>query len=136
MDRLIADTGFLVAFGRARDPRHDAAKRFLQTFRGRLVTVAPVVVESCFFLSPHSKQLLLEWIRLGGVGVVDVPVAAYSELSITIGTYANRDIDFTDAALVWLAEQAGLRGILTLDRADFSTFRLKGGKRFEPISWC
>ena len=132
---MIADAGFLVAFGRARDPRHEAAKRFLQSFRGRLVTVAPAVVESCFFLDPRAKMLLLEWIHLGGVGVVDVPVAAYPDLSATIGRYSNRDIDFADAALVWLAEQSGLRDILTIDQADFSVFRLKGGKRFTLIDW-
>ena len=80
-------------------------------------------------------MLLLEWIHLGGVGVVDVPVAAYPDLSTTIGRYSNRDIDFADAALIWLAEQTGLREILTLDRADFSLFRLKGGKRFTLIDW-
>ena len=29
----------------------------------------------------------------------------------------------------------GVRRILTTDRRDFSTFGLKGGKRFELIDW-
>ena len=36
---------------------------------------------------------------------------------------------------VWLAGESGLRRILTVDRADFSAFRIKGGKRFELIDW-
>ncbi|HEX9673251.1 MAG TPA: hypothetical protein VGA12_07435 [Burkholderiales bacterium] len=40
-----------------------------------------------------------------------------------------------DAALVWLAEESGLRRILTVDRSDFSLFRLKGAKRFDVLDW-
>jgi len=67
--------------------------------------------------------------------VVDVPTSSYSDLSATIGKYASRDIDLADAALVWLAEQAGIFRILTVDRRDFSLFRLKGGKKFELVDW-
>ena len=51
------------------------------------------------------------------------------------GKYASRKLDLADAALVWLAGESGLRRILTVDRADFSAFRIKGGKRFELIGW-
>lgn len=135
-DRLIVDTGFLVAFGRAADPVHANAVSFLRNYSGRLLTVAAVIVEAGFFLSARSKQRLLDWIHAGGLGVVEVPVSSYPELSGIIAKYANRDIDFADAALVWLAEQSGLRRILTTDRTDFEVYRLKGNKRFQLISWC
>ena len=135
MDRLIADTGFLVAFGRAADPLHENATSFLRGYAGGLVTVAPVIVETSFFLMPHAKMRLIGWITSGGITVVDVPVSSYPDLSATIAKYADRDIDFADAALVWLANQAGLGGILTTDEADFGIYRLKGGKRFDLVSW-
>jgi hypothetical protein len=47
--------------------------------------------------------------------------------------YKERDIDFADAALVWLAEQTGHRAILTVDDTYFRRFRLKGGGRFELV---
>lgn len=134
-DRLIVDTGFLVAFGREADPVHANAVSFLRNYPGRLLTVAAVIVEAGFFLSARSKQRLLDWIHAGGLGVIEVPVSAYPELSGIIGKYANRDIDFADAALVWLAEQSGLRRILTTDRTDFEVYRLKGSKRFQLIGW-
>ena len=135
MDRLIADTGFLVAFGRAGDPLHRWASAFLHNYAGGLVTVAPVIVETSFFLTPHAKLRLIGWITSGGLAVVDVPVAAYPDLGRTIAKYADRDIDFADAALVWLANQAGLRGILTTDKTDFGIYRLKGGRRFDLVDW-
>jgi len=67
--------------------------------------------------------------------VVEVPVQSYPDLAANIRKYADQDIDFADASLVWLADQTGLRRILTVDVADFSTLRLKNGKRFELIDW-
>ena len=135
MDRLIADTGFLVAFGRAADPLHQKATSFLRGYAGGLVTVAPVIVEASFFLTPHAKLRLIDWITSGGITVVDVPVSSYPDLRVTIAKYADRDIDFADAALVWLATQAGVHRILTTDEADFGIYRLKGGQRFELVNW-
>lgn len=135
MDRLLVDTGFLVAYGKENDPLHGKADRFLSRFRGTLYTVAPVIVETCFFLNARAKQRLLEWVHQGGITVVDVPVADYADLCAVIRKYASRDVDMADASLVWLAEKSGLRRLLTVDRADFSILRLKAGKRFELVAW-
>ena len=129
------DAGFLVAYGRKQDPLHPGADRFLSEYRGALFTVSAVIVETCFHLNAGAKQALLEWVGEGSLAVVEVPVAAYPELSTMIGKYADREVDFADAALVWLAEQSGIRRILTTDRRDFHTFRLKNGKRFELLDW-
>jgi predicted nucleic acid-binding protein len=53
----------------------------------------------------------------------------------TLTRYANLDLDFTDAAIVWLAENTGCRSILTVDVRDFSAFRLAKGKRFDLVKW-
>ena len=129
------DSGFLVAYGRKRDFLHSRADRFLSNYRGTLFSVSAVIVETCIFLDAGAKRRLLEWVEEGSLSVVEVPVTAYTELSATIGKYSDRKVDFADAALVWLAEQAGIRRILTTDRRDFYTFRLKDGKHFEPIDW-
>lgn len=51
--------------------------------------------------------------------------------------YADHDIDFADTALVWLANAHGERRILTVDKTDFSLFRLnlKDGKHFDLVQW-
>jgi len=135
LDRLIADTGFFAAFGRRADPFHPAARRFLEAYHGRLVTVSPVIVEACHFLGPQARVDLLNWAHFGSLSVLEVPVDAYPDLTKTIAKYANRDVDFADAALVWLAGESGLRRILTVDEREFSVYRIKGGKRFEVIPW-
>ncbi len=135
MQRILVDTGFLVAFGRARDPCHSAAQAYLAGCTKRLATVSAVVVETCHFLGLEARRALLEWLANDGPAVVEVPPQSYPELSRTMQRYRERDIDFADAALVWLAEQTGNRSILTVDDSDFQAFRLEGGARFELVPW-
>ena len=135
MDRVLVDTGFLVALGRARDPLHAHAVKYLDAHSIPMATVSAVVVEACHFLGLEGRRALLEWLAADGPTVVEVPPASYPDLARTMERYKERDVDFADAALVWLAEEAGHRAILTVDEGDFSRFRLKGGKRFQLLEW-
>jgi len=132
---VIVDTGFLGSLFELADLRRDRASGYLRDHKHPLVTVGAVVVEACFFLRPAIKADLLSWIRRGAVSVVEVPVAAYPQLELTLRKYADQEIDLAGAALIWLANETGVRRILTVDRTDFEIFRLKGGKRFELIDW-
>ncbi len=135
MERLLVDTGFLVALGRARDPAHEGAVRFLESNTIPMVTVTAVVVETCHFLAVDARARMLDWMAADGPAVVEVPTSSYPDLARTLEKHRDRDIDFADAALVWLAEQTGEQAVLTVDAGDFSRFRLKGGKRFKLLDW-
>ena len=135
MKRVLADSGFLVALGIERDPRHRAARDFQDSYTGELLVPAPVVSESCYFLSTAGKVRLLDWLRKPPRKVLDLPVSAYPEVGKVLARYADLDPDFTDAAIVWLAEKTGCRAVLTVDVHDFSVFRLGKGKRFELVKW-
>jgi len=132
---VLVDTGFLVALFRPTDRLRAQARQCLMANRHPLVTAAPVIVETCFFLDAAGKGRLLEWVRRGALAVAEVPVSAYAEIGTIIRKYADRNIDFADATLAWLANHAGMRDILTVDEADFSVLRLKGGKRFALVKW-
>lgn len=136
MRRLLADTGYFVALGLAGDLRHAGARRFAERYSGQLVTTSAVIVEACHFLGTGSRLELLSLTGSARLAVIEPPVASYSDLAAIIRKYSDRDVDFADASLVWLAERSGLRQILTVDVADFSTFRLAGGKRFELVDWA
>ena len=71
----------------------------------------------------------------GRLKLLELSIAAYGDIAAIVGKYADRDIDFADAALVWLAEQSGCRAVLTVDLRDFGVYRLKGGKRFDLVKW-
>ena len=135
MTGVIVDTGFLVPLFRPAERLRAPAREFLQNNRHPLLTVAPVIVETCFFLDPDGKDRLLEWIERGAVAVAEVPPSAYADIRSLIRKYADRDIDFADAAIVWLAGKTGYLTILTVDVRDFSVFRLRKGQRFELVKW-
>lgn len=131
----LVDTGFLVALFRRRDRLRPAARAALAGAKVALQTVAPVIVEACFFLDAEEKCQLLEWVRRGALTVHDVPVTAYPQLARLIEKYADRDPDFTDMALLWLAETSACHRILTVDTADFAVYRGKNGKYFDILEW-
>ena len=135
MERILVDTGFFVALGRASDVRHEAARAYLDGCTLQLATVSAVVVETCHFLRLEARRKFLDWMVNEGAAVIEVPPEAYPELSRTMERYKERDIDFADAALLWLAEQTGHRAILTVDETDFQRFRLKGGGRLDVVQW-
>ena len=135
MRTVLADSGFLVALGIQRDPRHQAAKAFLERYKGEIIVPGPVVVESSYFLSVSGKIRLLDWIAKGGARLVELPAMAYADIGAIIARYADLEPDFTDAAIVWLADKTACRAVLTVDTRDFSIYRLKGGKRFEVVKW-
>ena len=136
MARLLVDTGFLVALYIRGDTLHNDAVDYLRGNRAALLTVAPVIVETCFFLDVQAKVELLEWVARGGIEVYDIsPRSAFAEIVMHLQKYADHDIDFADAALVWLANAHGERRVLTVDETDFSLFRLKNGKHFDLVQW-
>ncbi len=136
MNRVLVDTGFLVALGIARDPRHRAAREFLDDYAGKLLVPAPVVTETCYFLSSAGKARLFDWASQPPCEVLDLPVAAYADVGKIIERYAALDPDFTDAAVVWFAQETGCTSLLTVDVRDFSVFRVGKSKRFELVKWC
>jgi len=97
---VIVDTGFFVSLFRPAEKLRAPARDFLRNNRRPLLTVAPVIVETCFFLDSDGKCRLLEWIERGAVAVAEVPASEYGVIRALIRKYADRDIDFTDATIV------------------------------------
>ena len=135
MTPVLVDTGYLVALFDPEDVLAASAATYLKEHRHSLVTPSAVIVESCFFLRPRAKAELLTWVRRGGASVLEVPVTAYAHLELTIRKYADQQLDFADAAIVWLAGECGASRILTDDYRDFQILRLKGNRRFDLIEW-
>lgn len=98
------------------------------------MTTSAAIVEACHVLAADARINLLNSVG-PRLAVVEVPVPSYPDLAAAIGKYSDREVDSADASLVWLAERSGLRRILTVDAADFPTFRLSNGKRFDLVDW-
>jgi uncharacterized protein len=53
-----------------------------------------------------------------------------------LSKYALRLMDLADATLVRVAEREGIRRVLTVNRKDFSLYRLHGRVRPNIIPWA
>lgn len=133
MQSIIVDAGPLIALFRKRDRHHAGVVRFLSTNRARLVSTLPVVTEACYFLNAAGKAALLSWIRRGGLSVQAVTADDFDEIAVIIERYADRNIDFADATLLWLADLIGTREVMTIDRRDFVVYRTRGGEAFRLV---
>ncbi len=132
-DAVLIDTGFLVALFDRRERLHASAAAWLGGERRALWTVPSVVVEAAHFL-PGRPRVALARAAAAGVVHVAVPGAAfYGRVGLLLERYADLDPDWADAELVCLGETAGIARIATLDRADFSVYRLHGRRAFDIV---
>src|SRR5207244_13554869 len=100
-----------------------------------LVTTEAVVTEASYLLD-HSPglQVTLQRLLAGGRPRVEAP-SSRERLRIAelLEKYSDQPMDYADATLVVLAERLRTTRIFTLDRRDFSVYRI-GRKRFEMIA--
>ena len=106
---FLVEHRFFVALHRGRDTLHATPVDFPAGEPGaRLVTVAPVVTATCYFLDAAGK-IRRSWngCSSAAVKIADIPVDGSPSLAGPSRSTRDLDIDFTDAALVWLAEILG-----------------------------
>ncbi len=137
MARVLVDTGAIVALINRSDRHHAAMAAWFATMRGELLTTEAVITETAYVLaaSPVHQRAALMWVqRARSAGVLSVEaVADHGTLSAIIGRYASLPCDYADATLIELAERTGVAAIATVDRRDFSVYRIKGRKRFRVL---
>ena len=62
----------------------------------------------------------------GVVQLLRLDLADIPRIRELMTKYADRPMDLADAALVRVAEREGIRKVFTVDRSDFSVYRLHG----------
>lgn len=134
---VIVDTGFLVALFARDDSHHVSAKALLKgrlcEARANLITIWPVITEAGFFINPMGKIALLEWVNRGALRITPITYLDAPAIIALVKRYADRNIDLTDACLIWLAGRVNTSQVLTVDRKDFAIYRTPDGKAFERI---
>lgn len=133
MRNILADTGPLVALLRKRDPHHRATVNWIAANTHRLLSTWPVVVEACFFLDLPGKLGLFQMIERGALVITEISAGDVNAFASVMSTYADREVDLADASLVLLAERSGTTDIITIDRSDFSAFRLSRNRAFNIL---
>jgi len=131
----LVDTGALLAVVNARDRWHAACLAALQAVKLPLVTTTAVLTETFYFASKGRGLVERVWnfVRTGGITVAPISDADLPTLDALMARYADRPMDFADATLVHVAEREGLSTILTIDHADFETYRIGRNAKFRIL---
>ena len=131
---VLVDTGALVALVRKRDRYHERVKEFLGTYFGELVTTWPVLTEAAHLLPTHLGPRVISFANLPRWRVIDMRDAG-KRIQELMQKYLDYPMDVADASLVWAAEETGVLDVLTLDWADFATYRTRSGRalRIVPV---
>jgi predicted nucleic acid-binding protein len=135
MKRVLADTGPIVALLNPRDHNHAKCVATLHTLPGPLFTCWPVITEAAWLLrrGRNALELLLGGIESGFLEILPLATADAKPIAELIKKYGDMEIQLADASLVHLAAKYGLDTVFTLDRRDFSAFRLPKGRWFRIL---
>ncbi len=128
---ILVDAGPLVALVDADDQHHGKCAAALREVREPLATVWPPLVEAMYLLSdlPLGQEALWEMLERGVVFLLPLDTGDFPRMRELMRKYANRPMDLADAALLRVAEREGIRKIFTIDRKDFSVYRLHNRTR-------
>jgi hypothetical protein len=131
---VLVDTGPLVAIIDASDAFHERCIDILRELRDPLFTVWPVVTEAMHLVgSPVAQERLWEVLEDGGLRLQPLDAADAPRMRALMRKYRDLPMDLADAALVRVAEREQLHTVFTIDRSDFSVYRLHGSRRFRLL---
>jgi predicted nucleic acid-binding protein len=132
---VLIDTGPLVAIVSERDTEHRRCLEHSRTISPPMLTCWLVVTEAAWLLRnrPASVRDLFRAFEDGVLRLARLDETDMPAIDGILKTYANLRPQLADAALVHLAERDQLRTIFTLDRRDFTVYRLSRNRRLQLI---
>ena len=134
MRNILVDAGAIIGLLNPAHRFHDRAHAFFSTLRGtdQLFTTWPVITE-CTFALIRNRDALFEWLRAGALGVINFGLDELSSIKQVMDCYSDREVDFADASLIWLATEKQTNLIATTDFNDFEAYRIGNKKSFKNL---
>lgn len=132
---FLVDAGFLVALVNSADPAHEACAAIWEQISGPFVTTEGVLVETAHMVRRNAKGFSSVWGLVSAVGTVISASTRhrFERAAALMQQYADVPMDLVDATLVALAEETGVRNVLTLDVRGFDAYRTADGKKFRRL---
>ncbi len=129
---ILVDTGPLVALFDPADRDHKRCTERLRALREPLTTTVPVLTEAFHLLEPASQGArgLMSFVADSGLDLWHFDDRTLTRAFELMQQYSDQPMDLADASLVSAAEALGLRKVFTLDRQDFTTYRVRRGHRY------
>jgi predicted nucleic acid-binding protein len=129
---ILTDAGPLVALLDRGEREHRACVASLSSFTAPMLTTWPAFTEAMYLLGDaggwKGQEALWLLVTRGDLEVVSPERT--ERVRDLMKKYRDLPMDLADATLVALAEERKLTDVFTLDRRDFSTYRIHGRQRF------
>ena len=133
--RVLVDTGPLVAIMSRDDSQHRTCTETLASLAPPLLTCWPVLTETTWLLrrQPSALERLFAAFDAGMIELLTLDASAVPWIAGFMRRYETIGAQLADAALVYLAERQNISRLFTLDRRDFSIYRLKQKRTLKLI---
>ncbi len=131
----LIDTGAILALLDRRDRWHQLCVDAFGQLALPLLTSEAVLTELFHLIGDTRAEREATWkfIRSGALVHGTIDDAELQHLHELMSRYWDRPMDFADATLVYLAKRESVATILTVDHADFETYRIEGRRRFRVL---
>jgi uncharacterized protein len=132
---ILVDTGPLVALFDPKDDQHQRCVTTLRAVREPIRTTVPVLTEAFHTLGPGTvgSDRLREFVLKGGLSVWWFDAATLLRAFELMDVYADHPMDLADASLIVAAETLATRKVFTIDRKDFTAYRVRRGHRHYAV---
>ncbi len=99
------------------------------------MTSEAVLTELFHLVGEKRAEMEAAWrfVRSGALVMATIEDSELPHLRVLMARYWDRPMDFADATLVYLAKRESLPTVLTVDHADFNTYRIEGRRRFRVL---
>ena len=135
MTPVLVDAGPLIALINRDDPDHGRCVATLKQLRAPLFTTWMPVTEAMHLLafSKEGQEALLAMIERDALRILSIDEDDLPSIRSLLRKYADLPMDFAGATLVHVAIRERMREIFTLNRRDFSVYRLGTRKGFSIV---
>ena len=131
MASVLVDASALIALLDRSDAHHDACVEALEEIADPLVTVLPALTEAAHLLSdsPRAVDAIFDIVDDDAIDLAPIEAPDLKRMKALMRKYRDLPMDFTDAALVRVAEREKINRILSFD-AHFDVYALPARARF------
>lgn len=133
----ILDTSFLFALTDQGDRNHQRVLAVAQSVNEPLVLPVVVLPEVCYLIASRlGHKAMRRFVSSVTPETIQVKSATTEDLVRVhqiLEQYADNQLDFTDAAIVAIAERLNITRVYTLDHRDFSIVRPSHCDYFELL---
>jgi len=131
----LIDTGAILALLDRTDRWHDSCVDAFHQLRLPLLTSEAVLTELFHLVGDTRSEMEAAWrfVRSGALVLGTIEHAELQHVHGLMSRYWDRPMDFADGTLVYLARREFLSVILSVDHADFATYRIEGKRQFRVL---